>query len=79
LIAVSIEALLTMFKAALGQVEYVIPAVLMMFAVVGLLLTLALYVYLGAKPEDVLMQGSTPQYKAIRVEFLVVNGFRYSH
>jgi len=79
LIAVSIEALLTMFKAVLGQVEYVIPAVLMMFAVVGLLLTLAVYVYLGAKPEDVLMQGSTPQYKAIRVEFLVVNGLRYSH
>lgn len=56
LIAVSIEALLTMFKAALGQVEYVIPAVLMMFAVVGLLLALAVYVYLGAKAEDVLMQ-----------------------
>ena len=45
-----------MFKAALGQVEYVIPAVLMMFAVVGLLLALAVYVYLGAKAEDVLMQ-----------------------
>ena len=54
LIAVSIEALLTMFKAALGQTEYVIPAVLMMFAVVGLLIALAIYVYLGAKAEDVL-------------------------
>lgn len=54
LIAVSIEALLTMFKAALGQTEYVIPAVLMMFAVAGLLLALAIYVYLGAKAEDVL-------------------------
>ena len=38
-----------MFKAALGQTEYVIPAVLMMFAVVGLLIALAIYVYLGAK------------------------------
>lgn len=56
LIAVSIEALLTMFKAALGQTEYVIPAVLMMFAVVGLLIALAIYVYLGAKAEDVLTQ-----------------------
>ena len=56
LIAVSIEALLTMFKAALGQTEYVIPAVLMMFAVVGLLVALAIYVYLGAKAEDVLTQ-----------------------
>ena len=56
LIAVSIEALLTMFKAALGQTEYVIPAVLMMFAVVGLLVALAIYVYLGAKAEDVLAQ-----------------------
>ncbi|MEZ7188517.1 general glycosylation pathway protein [Pseudoalteromonas sp. DY56-GL22] len=56
LIAVSIEALLTMFKAALGQTEYVIPAVLMMFAVVGLLIALAIYVFLGAKAEDVLTQ-----------------------
>ena len=53
LIAVSIEALLTMFKAALGQTEYVMPAVLMMFAVVGLLIALAIYVYLGAKAEDI--------------------------
>ena len=56
LIAVSIEALLTMFKAALGQTEYVMPAVLMMFAVVGLLIALAIYVYLGAKAEGILTQ-----------------------
>lgn len=54
LIAVSIEALLTMFKAALGQSEYLISAVLMMLAVVGLLIALAVYVYLGAKAEEVL-------------------------
>ena len=56
LIAISIEALLTMFKAALGQSEYLMPAIAMMLAVVGLLIALAIYVYLGAKAETLLTQ-----------------------
>ena len=56
LIAISIEALLTMFKAALGQSEYLMPAIAMMLAVVGLLIALAIYVYLGAKAEKLLTQ-----------------------
>jgi len=54
LIAVSIESLLLMFKAALGQGEQLIPAVWMMLAAVGLLVGLGLYVYLGAKAEALL-------------------------
>ncbi|MCE9782266.1 PDC sensor domain-containing protein [Shewanella algae] len=56
LIAISIEALLTMFKASLGQVEYIQGAILMMLAVVGLLVALGLYVWLGAKAEALLIQ-----------------------
>ncbi|MCL1043599.1 PDC sensor domain-containing protein [Shewanella marisflavi] len=58
LIAVSIEALLTMFKASLGEMEYVLPAIGMMFAVVGLLVGLGIYVFLGAKAELLLKQGN---------------------
>ena len=54
LIAVSIEALLLMFKAALGQGDGLVPAVWMMLAAVGLLIGLGLYVYLGAKAEALL-------------------------
>jgi len=56
LIAVSIEALLTMFKASLGEVELMKSAVWMMLSVVGLLLGLGGYVYLGAKAERVLLK-----------------------
>ena len=56
LIAVSIEALLLMFKAALGDSESLLPAVWMMMAAVGLLVGLGLYVYLGAKAEALLSQ-----------------------
>ena len=56
LIAVSIEALLLMFKAALGDSEQLLPAVFMMIAAVGLLIGLGLYVYLGAKAETLLSQ-----------------------
>lgn len=52
LIAVSIESLLLMFKAALGQGEELIQAVWMMLAAVGLLIGLGIYVYLGAKAES---------------------------
>ncbi len=54
LIAVSIESLLLMFKAALGQGDQLIPAVWMMLAAVGLLIGLGLYVYLGAKAESLM-------------------------
>ena len=61
LIAISIEALLTMFKAALGQAEYLLPAIAMMLAVVGLLIALAIYVYLGAKAEHLLINAKLKQ------------------
>ncbi len=55
LIAVSIESLLTMFKAAMGDShDAAIHAVWMMFAAVGLLVGLGIYVYLGAKAESIL-------------------------
>jgi len=56
LIAVSIEALLLMFKSALGETEHLVPAVFMMLAAVGLLIGLGIYVYLGAKAETLLMK-----------------------
>ncbi len=55
LIAVSIEALLLMFKAALGNSEHLLEAVWMMLAAVGLLTGLGLYVFLGAKAEALLL------------------------
>ncbi|WP_462159346.1 PDC sensor domain-containing protein [Pseudoalteromonas sp. GB56] len=56
LIAISIEALLTMFKASLGQSEYSTPALLMMLSVIGLLIGLGVYVFLGAKAELMLVE-----------------------
>lgn len=55
LIAVSIEALLLMFKAALGVNGDIISAVWMMMTAVGLLVGLGIYVYLGAKAESILL------------------------
>jgi hypothetical protein len=54
LIAVSIEALLLMFKAALGVNGDVLSAVGMMLTAVGLLVGLGIYVYLGARAEAIL-------------------------
>jgi len=54
LIAVSIEALLMMFKAAIGDGEHMYEAVMMMFSAVGLLVALGVYVYLGARAEATL-------------------------
>ena len=54
LIAVSIEALLLMFKSVLGSSEYLLNAVAMMATSVGLLIGLGIYVYLGAKAETLL-------------------------
>lgn len=55
LIAVSIEALLLMFKAALGVNGDILSAVWMMLTAVGLLVGLGIYVYLGAKAEAILI------------------------
>ncbi len=55
LIAVSIEALLMMFKGALGDDQNMLPAVWMMLAAVGLLIGLGIYVYLGARAETILL------------------------
>ncbi len=54
LIAVSIEALLMMFKSALGDGKYLQDAVWMMFSAIGLLVGLGVYVYLGARAESML-------------------------
>ena len=54
LIAVSIEALLLMFKAALGVQGNILSAVWMMMTAVGLLVGLGIYVYLGAQAEAIL-------------------------
>lgn len=59
LIAVSIEALLLMFKSALGMTHELVEAVWMMFAAVGLLVGLGLYVYLGARAEALLVSGKS--------------------
>ena len=56
LIAVTIEALLLMFKSALGYGDQIHEAVLMMLTGVGLLVGLGLYVYLGAKAESLLLK-----------------------
>jgi hypothetical protein len=57
LIAVSIEALLLMFKAALGVDGNILSAVWMMMTAVGLLVGLGIYVYLGAQAEAILRGG----------------------
>ncbi|GHB66377.1 hypothetical protein GCM10008107_14460 [Psychrosphaera saromensis] len=57
LIAISIEALLLMFKSVLGSPQYLVNAVAMMAASAGLLVGLGIYVYLGAKAE-VLLKGN---------------------
>ena len=55
LIAVSIEGLLLMFKSAVGDGEHVLDGVWIMFTAVGLLIGLGLYVYLGARAEQLLL------------------------
>lgn len=54
LIVVSIEALLLMFKSALGVMHEMIEAGWMMFAAVGVLVGLGLFVSLGAQAEALL-------------------------
>ncbi|UCX03479.1 PDC sensor domain-containing protein [Shewanella glacialimarina] len=65
LIAISIEALLTMFKASLGEKQYIEPAIMMMLAVVGLLVGLGIYVYLGAKAEQLLTQNQQQKFNRL--------------
>jgi len=63
LIAVSIEALLLMFKSVLGSSEYLVNAVAMMATSVGLLIGLGIYVYLGAKAETLLKSNNIGHLK----------------
>ncbi len=51
MIAVSIEALLLMFKSAIGVGDYLASATWMMLSAVALMVGLGIYVYLGAKAE----------------------------
>jgi hypothetical protein len=55
LIAVSIEALMLMFKGALSDGVETLQGVWMMLTAVGLLVGLGLYVYFGARAEAVLL------------------------
>lgn len=61
LIAVSIEALLLMFKSAIDDGHQLYEAVLMMMSAVGLLVDLGVYVYLGAKVGATLTAMKTVQ------------------
>ena len=63
LIAVSIEALLMMFKSAMGDADHMNQAVLMMSTAVGLLVGLGVYVYLGARAEALLIKLNTQKNK----------------
>jgi len=63
LIAVSIEALLLMFKSTLGDGKHLIEAVWMMLAAVGLLTGLGFYVYMGAKAERLLTKNKNEERK----------------
>jgi len=54
-----------MFKASLGEKQYLQPAIMMMLAVVGLLVGLGIYVYLGAKAEKLLTQNQQHRYNRI--------------
>ena len=63
LIAVSIEALLLMFKSTLGDGKHLVEAVWMMLAAVGLLASLGFYVYMGAKAETLLTKSKQDERK----------------
>lgn len=68
MIAVSIEALLLMFKSAIGAGNYLTSATLMMLSAVALMVGLGVYVYLGAKAENLLMTVKRRKLGAFREE-----------
>ena len=55
LIAVSIDALMILFKSVLGDAEHLMHAAWLLACSVGLLVGLGVYVYLGARAEAVLL------------------------
>jgi len=61
LIALLIEALLVIFKATVGYHDDYISGVWMMLAAIGLLVGLGLYVYLGARAEQILLNARWEQ------------------
>jgi hypothetical protein len=65
LIAVSIEALLLMFKSALGNGEQLLHATLMLLAAVALMVGLGAYVYLGALAERTLQLAKREQLEEL--------------
>jgi uncharacterized membrane protein YczE len=64
IIAVSIEALLMIFKSALGEGEHIIQAVWVILAAAVLLLSLGVYVYLGSKAEIFLLKNRENRKKS---------------
>jgi len=67
LIALLIEALLLMFKTTIGYHDNYMSGVWMMFAAVGLLIGLGLYVYLGARAEQILLSARSVQRTVFEV------------
>jgi len=60
LVAVSIEALVLMFKSVMSDSGMLTGAVAMLLAAAALLLALGAYVYLGAKAEVLMMESRRP-------------------
>jgi len=66
IIAVSIEALLMIFKFALnGGGEHIIEAVWIIVAAALLLVSLGVYVYLGSKAEVMLLKNNVNTRKSL--------------
>jgi len=63
LIALLIESLLVIFKATIDYHDDYLSGVLMMFAAIGLLIGLGIYVYLGSKAEQILLKARWEQTK----------------
>ena len=61
LIALLIEALLMMFKTTIGYSDNYTSGVWMMLSAVGLLIGLGVYVFLGARAEQILLQARSSQ------------------
>ncbi|PWQ99339.1 PDC sensor domain-containing protein [Leucothrix arctica] len=61
LVAVSIEALVLMFKSVMSDSGMLTGAVMMLLAAAALLLSLGAYVYLGAKAEVLMLESNQPR------------------